>query len=182
MITTHAYDGLNRRVQTTDPLGHTTSLAYDARGQVESLSDPLGRTWHMGYDAAGNLSEPVSFEVTVVSGSTTPDIGDTIPKPAKTVADATRKDDSDDDDDDRDGRHQERFRRPAISRAAEFRRGGALDFHQRAAGQPDRSISDTRCIDPVKMGEGLHDQYSLGELAGPVRFLPHSRQPRQTGP
>lgn len=40
--TLHVYDSLNRRVRTTDPLGHTLRYAYDSRGNVVFESDAQG--------------------------------------------------------------------------------------------------------------------------------------------
>jgi RHS repeat-associated protein len=76
--TQHTYDRLNRRIETTDPLGGKTLHAYDLRDNLTALTDaagnthrftydkvnrmrtearPLGQTIRYAYDAAGNLTE-----------------------------------------------------------------------------------------------------------------------------
>jgi YD repeat-containing protein len=47
---TYTYDALNRRVQTTDALEHTTQVAYDVLGNVTDETDANGVVTHTVYD------------------------------------------------------------------------------------------------------------------------------------
>jgi YD repeat-containing protein len=49
-VTTYAYDGLNRRVATTDALGNTTSYNSDDVGNPLSITDARGNVTSYTYD------------------------------------------------------------------------------------------------------------------------------------
>ena len=55
LVTTYAYDGLNRLVQTTHPDASTTQTAYNEIGQRSATIDQLGRQTDYAYDAMGRL-------------------------------------------------------------------------------------------------------------------------------
>jgi len=52
--TTFAYDANGSLTQTTDPLGHTTSVAYDERHKAYLMTDALGKTVKCDFDSNGN--------------------------------------------------------------------------------------------------------------------------------
>lgn len=75
-VTTHRYNALGQRIQTTaptgaqwhwewtdqgqlaqatDPLGHATRWTYDARGQCTAVTDPEGHTHRFQYDEQGHM-------------------------------------------------------------------------------------------------------------------------------
>jgi RHS repeat-associated protein len=49
--TSYTYDGLNRQISETDPLGHVSTTAYDANSNVIATTDRDGRTDDFTYDA-----------------------------------------------------------------------------------------------------------------------------------
>ena len=49
----HAYDESDRRVQSTNLLGQTTTFAYDAGGNVAAVTDSNGHSVHYQYDSMG---------------------------------------------------------------------------------------------------------------------------------
>ncbi|MEX2209071.1 MAG: DUF6531 domain-containing protein, partial [Myxococcota bacterium] len=55
----HQYDAMDRRVATTNALGHTASFAHDERDRLVSATSPLGLTTTRSYDADGNLVSEV---------------------------------------------------------------------------------------------------------------------------
>src|SRR5581483_2511332 len=57
VTTRYYYDGMNRLIETVDPLNRTSMTTYDGAGHVITSTDVLGRTTTNVYDAIGNLIE-----------------------------------------------------------------------------------------------------------------------------
>lgn len=55
-VTSRKYDGENRVVEETDPLGGKRTTAYNAAGKVERQTDSLGRATVYAYDANARLT------------------------------------------------------------------------------------------------------------------------------
>jgi RHS repeat-associated protein/uncharacterized repeat protein (TIGR01451 family) len=51
--TSYAYDAAGRKVNQTDPLGHTTNYTYDNANRLLTVTDALNHTTMVTYDAAG---------------------------------------------------------------------------------------------------------------------------------
>ena len=56
LVTTFAYDEMDRLIRTTAPDGSTTSSTYDSLGKVLDRTDALGRVTTMTYDLMGRLA------------------------------------------------------------------------------------------------------------------------------
>lgn len=54
--TTHGYDSVGNRKETTDQFGQKTRFAYDKAGREISLTDPLGHIVTKTYDVQGNIT------------------------------------------------------------------------------------------------------------------------------
>jgi RHS repeat-associated protein len=59
------YDNLGNLLQSTDPLGLTTTNVYDQYSNLLSVTDPLGHTSTYTYDALGNKTSSTYPQVTV---------------------------------------------------------------------------------------------------------------------
>ncbi|MCK4340748.1 MAG: RHS repeat-associated core domain-containing protein [Phycisphaerae bacterium] len=57
--TTYTYDGLNRRIQSTDNVGNTSEFAYDSRGNQTATLDPLSHETRFAYDGLDRLIQTV---------------------------------------------------------------------------------------------------------------------------
>jgi RHS repeat-associated protein len=68
----HDYDAMDRRIATSDALGHTSQIAYDERDRVSLTTTPLGRVRQIEYDAAGNPVREVDGAGGVTSGEFDP--------------------------------------------------------------------------------------------------------------
>ena len=51
VVANHQYDAADRRIATTDVLGHTTQFAYDQAGNLTKVTDANGHTTQYEYDA-----------------------------------------------------------------------------------------------------------------------------------
>lgn len=54
-VTSHQYDGLGRKVATSDPYKRTFRRTFDSDGNVASVTQPSGLTSHFDYDTWGRL-------------------------------------------------------------------------------------------------------------------------------
>ena len=66
--TTMTYDGKNRPLTTTDPLGNTTQTQYDGNGNITKVIDALGRETNLEYSANNRLlsvEDPLGHKFTV---------------------------------------------------------------------------------------------------------------------
>jgi RHS repeat-associated protein len=55
-LTSYTYDGADRLLGVTDPIGAQTTITYDLLGRKTGLADPDMGIWSYGYDNAGNLT------------------------------------------------------------------------------------------------------------------------------
>ena len=51
----YSYDAAGRRVASTDPLAHSTTVEYDGAGRLIRTTDPLGAQTTFAYDEASQL-------------------------------------------------------------------------------------------------------------------------------